>query len=279
METLTVEEVITAHYALVEHFKDSSNPIDPAGPRNEHLLRSAVSRQDTSLGGTLKYAEARANAATLLYGICMNHPFHNGNKRTAFVCALIHLERNGYIPEEVSHDQFYNMLLALCDHRLVSSSRTPKGGRNLNPEIVSNGRLTPDSEVHVVSDWLRRRTRREDRREHPLAFRQLRKILNRFNFFFENPKSNFIDLCHEETTKKARFLRRPETIVRKSKIMQISYVNEGAVVQINTIKDIRKRCQLTSEHGIDSRAFYDNEATLDSILNEYRFLLTRLAKT
>lgn len=61
--------------------------------------------------------------------------------------------------------------------------------------------------------------------------------------------------------------------------MQIAYVNEGSIVQINTIKEIRRRCFLTSEDGKDSRAFYDNEATLDSILNEYRFLLKRLAKT
>lgn len=278
METLTVEEVTAVHYALVQHFKDSGNPIDPAGPRNEHLLRSAVSRQETSLGMTMKYPEARGNAATLLYGICMNHPFHNGNKRTAFVCALIHLERNGYIPEGISHDEFYNMLLALCDHRLTSSSRTPKGGRNVSPDGDSADRLGPDDEVRVVAEWMRKRTRREDRREHPLAFRQLRKILNRFDYCFENPKGNFIDLYKEEAAERPRFLRKPEKVVRRSKVMQIAYVNEGSIVQINTIKEIRRRCLLTSEDGIDSRAFYDNEARLDSILNEYRFLLTRLAK-
>lgn len=279
METLTFDEVLTVHYALVEYFRGGANPIDPPGPRNEHLLSSAVSRQDTSLGGMLKYSEARGNAATLLYGICMNHPFHNGNKRTAFVCSLIHLERNGYIPAQVSHDEFYNMLLALCDHRLFSSSKTPKGGRNLSADTAAETRFEADTEVRIVADWLRRRTRREDRREHPLAFRQLRKILNRFGYCFENPKGNFIDLVREETTtKRAKFWRKPETIVRKSKVMQISYVNEGSLVQVNTIKEIRRRCYLTSEDGVDSRAFYDNEATLDSILNEYRFLLARLAK-
>ena len=277
---MTSEEVLTIHYALVEHFKDDGNPINPPGPRNEHLLNSAVSRQHTSSGGVLKYAEPRANAATLLYGICMNHPFHNGNKRTAFVSALIHLERNGYIPEEVSHPEFYNMLLALCDHRLTSSSSTPKGGRNLKQLPDPGERRAPDDEVRVVTDWLRQRTRREDRREHPLAFRQLRKILGRHAYCFENPKDNFIDLYHEEIVEKPRFLGfgKPERTRRKTKVMQIAYGGEGDLVQVNTIKKIRRLCSLTSDDGVDSRAFYDDEATLDSILNKYRFLLKRLAK-
>ena len=279
-ETLTSEEVLAIHHRLVEHFKDDGNPINPPGPRSEHLLDSAVSRQHTSSGGVLKYTEPRANAATLLYGICMNHPFHNGNKRTAFVSALIHLERNGYIPERVSHGEFYNMLLALCDHRLTSSSSTPKGGRNLNQVPGPEDRRAPEDEVRIVTEWLRQRTRREDKSEHPLVFRKLRQILVHRGFCFENPKDNFIDLYHKEVIEKQRLLgfRKPERTRRRTKIMQIAYGGEGDLVQVNTIKKIRRQCRLSSEDGVDSRAFYDDEATLDSILNEYRFLLKRLAK-
>ena len=141
-------------------------------------------------------------------------------------------------------------------------------------------RRAPDDEVRVVTDWLRQRTRREDRREHPLAFRQLRKILGRHAYCFENPKDNFIDLYREEIVEKPRFLGfgKPERTRRKTKVMQIAYGGEGDLVQVNTIKKIRRLCHLTSDDGVDSRAFYDDEATLDSILNEYRFLLKRLAK-
>jgi len=66
------------------------------------LLASAVARQESGYGNTLKYHEPIINAATLLYGICNDHPFHNGNKRTALVCALAHLDRNRQILKTTS---------------------------------------------------------------------------------------------------------------------------------------------------------------------------------
>jgi death on curing protein len=279
-ETLTFEEILSIHYALAAHFRNEGDPIEPPGPRSEHLLHSAVSRQLVASEGTMKYPEPRGNAATLLYGICMNHPFHNGNKRTAFVSALIHLERNGYIPTNVSHDEFYNMLLALSDHRLTNPSVTPKGGRKISQTSPPKGRPEPDEEVWIVSEWLRRRTRREDKREHPLTFRQMRKILGRYGYSLEHPGDNFIDITKQEKIKKSRFLGlgRPTEITNTVYITQIAYPGEGALVQVNTIKKVRKACELLPENGIDSRSFYDADATLDSLLNEYRLLLRRLAK-
>jgi death-on-curing family protein len=281
IETLTFEEVLSIHYALVAYFKDEGDPIDPAGPRSEHLLHSAISRQHVSFETTMKYGEPRGNAATLLYGICMNHSFHNGNKRTAFVSALVHLERNGYIPTGVTHDEFYNMLLALSDHRLTNPSVTPRGGRNISQEPAPKERLQPDEEVRIVSEWLRKRTRREDKRQHPLTFRQLRKILGRYGFNLENPQGNFIDITRRETVEKRRFmgLASPKKITNVTNITQIAYPGEGAIVQVNTIKKVRKECRLLPEDGVDSRSFYDAESTLDSILNEYRLMLNRLSKT
>jgi death on curing protein len=36
-------------------------------------------------------------AVALLFGIARNHPFEQGNKRTALACALRFLENNGYV--------------------------------------------------------------------------------------------------------------------------------------------------------------------------------------
>jgi len=79
----------------VADFAGTGDPIAPPGVRSMTLLESAVSRQHTALGGRLKYADPVSSAATLLYGICSDHPFHNGNKRTALVAMLVHLDDTG----------------------------------------------------------------------------------------------------------------------------------------------------------------------------------------
>jgi death on curing protein len=40
--------------------------------------------------------DAAALAAAYAFGILKNHPFADGNKRTAWVCARLFLSRNGY---------------------------------------------------------------------------------------------------------------------------------------------------------------------------------------
>jgi death-on-curing protein len=280
VETLTTEDVLKIHLALVTHGADTGEPIVPAGVRNIGLLESAVSRQHTGLGSTLKYPDPRFNAGTLLYGICMDHPFFNGNKRTAFVASLVHLDRNGYIPQDVSEREFYNMLISLADHRLTSGVSAPRGGKLSLPSAQPPLRLSTDEEVKAVGEWLRRRTRRVDKNEHPLTFRQLHRILSRFRCRFGEPRDNFVDLYLDEEYLETGFLGlgKPRKKIRQSKVTQLSYPGEGSFVHVNTIKMVRKHCHLLAEDGVDSRAFYDEKATVDYILNQYRNLLKRLAK-
>src|SRR3546814_2124486 len=35
---------------------------------------------------------------SLMYGLIKNHPFHDANKRTAFLCAILHLQKIGRTP-------------------------------------------------------------------------------------------------------------------------------------------------------------------------------------
>jgi hypothetical protein len=119
-----------------------------------------------------------------------------------------------------------------------------------------------------------------EKHEHPLTFRQLRRILARFGCRFGEARGNFVDIYRAEEWEQTGFLGlgKPKKKVRHAKVTQVSYAGEGELVSVNTIKMIRKHCELLAENGVDSRAFYDSEATVDYILNQYRTLLTRLAK-
>jgi death-on-curing protein len=64
------------------------------GVRDEGLLDSALARPQNlfAYGET----DAAALAASYAYGIARNHPFIDGNKRTAFVACELFLAANGH---------------------------------------------------------------------------------------------------------------------------------------------------------------------------------------
>jgi death-on-curing protein len=68
-----------------------------AGLRDEGMLESALSR----LLQKLNYTEADVFelAAAYLFGLVKNHPFIDGNKRTAFLAADVFLALNGWSVE------------------------------------------------------------------------------------------------------------------------------------------------------------------------------------
>jgi death on curing protein len=60
------------------------------------LLESAIAQPSASFGGELLHPAIADQAAAYLYHIAKNHPFIDGNKRTAFAVMETFLELNGY---------------------------------------------------------------------------------------------------------------------------------------------------------------------------------------
>jgi death-on-curing protein len=85
---LSIELVRAAHEEqLVEHG-------GPPGVRDEGLLASALARpRNRSMYESPDVAEL---AASYAFGIARNHPFIDGNKRTAFVAMEVFLDLNGW---------------------------------------------------------------------------------------------------------------------------------------------------------------------------------------
>jgi death-on-curing protein len=66
------------------------------GLRDLSMLLSASGRPQATYGGEDLYADVFSKAAALLDSLIRNHPFTDGNKRTAITAAAIFLEVNGY---------------------------------------------------------------------------------------------------------------------------------------------------------------------------------------
>jgi len=267
--TLSCEDVVAIHEALVADFAGSGDPISPPGVRSVDLLESAVWRQHTSLAGRLKYADTVSNAATLLYGICCDHPFHNGNKRTALVAMLVHLDDNRLALYDTSQRELYAMIIAVADHAL-GVRRDPR-----RPDKIPSRRKS-DEEVNAVAEWIRRRADRVVRGERQLTYREFRRLLENFGFYLENPDGNYIDVVrHEERL--VGFMRKRVQRVSK-RVANIGWPGEHEVVGVGEIKRIRRLLRLTESEGVDSGAFYDRHAVIDEFVNRYRTLLRRLAR-
>lgn len=63
--------------------------------RDAGLLESAVHRPSASMFGQEAYSDLFDKAASLLQSLAINHPFIDGNKRTAWVSCVVFLAMNG----------------------------------------------------------------------------------------------------------------------------------------------------------------------------------------
>lgn len=66
------------------------------GIRDMGLVESAVARPQATFGGKYLYLSIFDKTAALLQSLLKNHPFVDGNKRTALTSAGLFLWKNGY---------------------------------------------------------------------------------------------------------------------------------------------------------------------------------------
>ncbi|MEW5950734.1 MAG: Fic family protein [Elusimicrobiota bacterium] len=261
---LNQEDVIKIHEALIEHFNEIGEPIFPPGVKDYNLLSSAVSRQTVGDSSQLKYSNPRHNAVSLMYGLCMNHPFHNGNKRTALVSYLAHLNTNGFIFDKgIQHKDLYRKILDLASHKICPNNTK---------------KITSDNEINELYKWTTRITRKATNDNHPITFRKLNKILSHYGFYFENYDKGFVSIYKDEEIKENGFLGLiKKEVKRKSRIAQIVYRGDGRIVEPNTIKMIRQKCGLIEKYGVDSHAFYNLETATDWLISGYSNILKKLS--
>jgi death-on-curing protein len=62
--------------------------------RDLGLLESAVHRPSAAMFGQEAYPDLFGKAAALLQSLAVNHPFIDGNKRTAWTCCMVFLAMN-----------------------------------------------------------------------------------------------------------------------------------------------------------------------------------------
>lgn len=87
---LTLSEVLTI---LEDQIKNYGGKY---GVKDLNLLSSAIYMPESSYDGQYLHKTIPAMAAAYAFHICQDHPFIDGNKRTALASSLVFLDINGY---------------------------------------------------------------------------------------------------------------------------------------------------------------------------------------
>ena len=105
---LDLEEVLALHDDQVRRYGGTP------GIRDLGLLSSALGTASASFGGEFLHASLNEMAAAYLFHVCRNHPFLDGNKRTALAAALIFLWMNG-VEIEAEEDELTELVLGVAE--------------------------------------------------------------------------------------------------------------------------------------------------------------------
>ena len=120
-----IGEVYTIHQLIVARAGTK------AEVRDFSLLHSAVERPRASYDGQDLYPTAFLKAAALLQSLCLNHPFTDGNKRTAWAATHRFLWKNK-LHLKAKIKEAVNFMIEV-------DTKKPK--------------------VETIADWLKKRTR------------------------------------------------------------------------------------------------------------------------
>jgi death-on-curing protein len=104
---LSLDEVLELHADQISSFGGTP------GVRDEGLLESALAQPQATFGGDFLHRTISEQAAAYLYHIAMNHPFIDGNKRTAFAVTDTFLRLNA-CTLNLTDDRAYDLVMRVA---------------------------------------------------------------------------------------------------------------------------------------------------------------------
>ena len=99
------DDVVRAihHRQLTEHGGQ-------VGIRDKDLLASALAKPQNLLAYATEPPDIPRLAASYAFGIAKNHPFVDGNKRTAYVVSFVFLRMNGFTVDASNEEKYLTFL-------------------------------------------------------------------------------------------------------------------------------------------------------------------------
>lgn len=246
---LSSQDVLRVHFTIVDTFYGKKEGLGGIGPKSLPLLLSAVGRQHTSCPGD----RIEDMVATLLYGLVLNHPFHDANKRTAFLSSMLLMYRNELVPR-INEQQLENFVVSVAER---SFRKLEKYKRSFEGH--------DQADVMYIAHYIRSVTRKSDRKDYFITYRELATILRRFGFDLDNQSGNHIDVVRTGGAQAG------------SRVAHVGFHGWSKQAAKGVIRDIRRATELDILNGVDSAAFFQGEQPITNLLARYYEPLERLA--
>lgn len=109
-EFLSLDDVLVIHEDRIRRYGGST------GLRDLGLLKSALAMPQATFDGNYLHETSFEMAAAYLFHIARNHPFLDGNERTALACALLFLRLNGS-RIVAAEDEIYELVIGTVEGR------------------------------------------------------------------------------------------------------------------------------------------------------------------
>ena len=122
----TLDEVLTLHQLALDAHGGST------GLRDMGALQSALAAPRQTMFGEELYPGIADKSAIILYLLTQNHPFVDGNKRTALSACFWFLESNGYTLGVGSED-LYQFTIDIASGHLDKDMVTARIREHLRP--------------------------------------------------------------------------------------------------------------------------------------------------
>lgn len=259
MTYLETSDVSAIHAELEKVFRESNDPISPPGVKSLHSLDSAVQRPITAAE---IYPTVAMAAASMTQALIKNHPFYNGNKRTAIVAMLVFLDSNG--------------LKLLCSEGELFSFALDVADSNLFKEDRSRFEKIAENEVDFMARWILARTRNgaPDSRVRPLKWNELQDILRAFE-------------CQIDVSGRKIIVTRSDPMANSSfrwfrstpKELKATFDFPHGEVDKGLIQEIRKNLKLDSQYVSNGEFYSPRKVQTAGFILEYSKLLKRLARS
>ena len=212
-------DVLRAHFILADYFTDNTAKDECEsmliGVKNQDLLSSAVNRQICSFGGKQKYTDSFDICATLFFGLVKNHPFNDGNKRTALLTLLNQLLLFGHYPNR-NIKEYERLVLSIADNTIEEKYHS----------VHKKFKKHPDKTIKTISYLLRRMVDEKNHSFHcDITMKEFISALEKQGVKCDNTGSK---VKFKRTTKKALF---PITYTYTIKFYGLTRVIEPGVAR------------------------------------------------
>lgn len=257
---LNYDDVLKAHYLICDYFETNHGVSSLYGVKSMQLLGSALGRQITSFAGENKWKNDFEVMASLFFGLVKNHPFHDGNKRSALLALLYNLYLIKKTPK--SKQEAWEQLTVS-----VAASDMSKYSNFKRFEEQADNK--EDAIVYFIANFLQKNTRSIDKFFISVTYADFEASIKQFGFYFKNPSKNYIDI-YQKGKKILGFT------LEDKRIKNIAFPGYRYQMDSKTQKNILKDIGLTIEKGFDRQVLNKNAEPLYKIIQDYEGPLSRL---